>query len=175
MTDRLTFALSARANWRLTLSIAVFGILISPSAWPWVLLVAIIVPPILRYLFRIALDRQAARIHLAAYGSFSATATTLSYTQNGRTVSIKWDDVQSLAFGEDPLSQQNEWQLRASEGMRGDIEIPDHPWTRRKLLQYFASYLPDFDSNATEQAVSVALAKHEDVFVECWRRTPAAT
>ena len=109
--------------------------------------------------------------HRYLHGSLEATPSAVTFTRGGKSQSIGWDEVESVAYSEDPMTQEREWWLRG--GGRPDRlrSIRDADADRSRLLGYFALYLPGFDPSVFERQVLGALRENPEAVVECWKRT----
>jgi len=47
------------------------------------------------------------------YGSFTATSSTLTHTLAGQSRSIDWNEIESVVYSNDPITQSPEWSFRA--------------------------------------------------------------
>lgn len=158
---------------RLALSVLVIVTLawIDPQARPWIVGIgvftglAMIVAKTLR---RRAAWRASRTEH--RYGSFEATLSTLTFTREGKSRSIRWDEVESVAYSEDPITREPEWWLRSHGPADRLKSIPDIPADRSRLLGCFAVHLPGFDPDVFEREVLSALREDPEAVVECWNR-----
>jgi hypothetical protein len=176
-TSALIRRLRAR-SWP-TAAVAAVFLVLNPHRWPWIVLVVIVVVAANALVLWATqstakrLQLVARREHLAFIGSLSATSSTLTYTRHGKTVSIEWAEIKSIAYAEDPPLEQRQWLLRRWTAAVWPAEIPDCPENTQQLLACLDTYLPGFDSSACQQKVAKLFTK--DKVVECWSRPDTAT
>jgi hypothetical protein len=168
-----------RLSWRwarITLSAMAIVALacVDPQARPWIAGfgvfagLATIVATAVRRRLATRVAGESRRKH--PYGSFEATPSTITFTRYGKSQSIRWDEVESVAYGSDPMTQEPEWWLRGRGRADRLKSIPDPHADRSRLLSYFSLYLPGFDPDVFERSVLGAMQENPDAVVECWKR-----
>jgi hypothetical protein len=177
MTWRSTALLNRRPQWWLCLAIVTIGVCYGRPARLWALVygglfgLAIIAERFIAPRAAAARHgKMVARLRETYYGSFTATSSTLTHTLAGRSRSIDWNEIESVAYSNDPFTQSPEWWFRARRATGGLHSIPDFCEDRPRLLQYFAQYLPGFAPTVFDHAAREIKEDPEAVAV-CWRRS----
>jgi hypothetical protein len=100
-----------RARWALSVTAIAALAWIDPEARPWIVGSAVLagLATIVAKSARRAANESR---HEYSYGSVEATPSTVTFTRYGKSQSIRWDEIESVAYGEDPLTQEPEWWLR---------------------------------------------------------------
>jgi hypothetical protein len=179
MMSRSTALLVRRPRWWLSLAIVTFGVWYDGPARLWALLygglfgLAILAERFIAPRAAAARHgKMVARLRETCYGSFTATSSTLTHTFAGRSRSIDWNEIESVAYSNDPFTQGPEWWFRAHRATGRLDSIPDFCEDRPRLLECFAQYLPGFDPTVFDHAAGEVKEDPEAVVV-CWRRPGA--
>jgi len=162
-----------RVRWALSVVAVAGWAWLDPRARPGIVGFGVLVGLMMILARAVGRSRRAANEarHRYLHGSLEATPSAVTFTRGGECQSIGWDEVESVAYSEDPMTQEREWWLRG--GGRPDRlrSIPDADADRSRLLGYFALYLPGFDPSVFERQVLGALRENPEAVVECWKRT----